>query len=221
MEATTDRIIVSINLNYKNSHTFDTGNKLNWNRDIDNFDRKFTQPVNAIVIHSHYIPKGAELLCHHNISHDTYRLFDLTEINGNDLSSDTKYYSVPESQVYAWRLGNEPWQPLRNFEFGLRVYKPYTGALTSILPTLIKQRLFITTGTLKEKCVAILRASDYTIIFQNEFGKEDRIIRLRHSDTPEFNREEIIGIDNRATEKILSGSLSVGLDEENCDIWKR
>ncbi len=213
LKCTSGRIIVSIDINYKNNFSFDDGTTLRLDRDRNNFDRKYTQPVNAIVVDSEYIPKGAELLCHHNCTHETYHITDITTTNGEDIASDIKYYSLPENQCYAYRIGNGEWLPLKGFCFSLRIYKPYTGILSNILPTPIKQKLFITTGEFKNKVAMVKIASDYQITYQDLNGKENSIIRTRHYENESNEREQIIAIDNRATEKVLSGEYLIGLSQ--------
>lgn len=215
LKSTWQRILLSIDVNGKNSHTFDNGETIRLRRNVDNFDRRETEPVNAYCIDGGGIPKGAELLCHHHCAHDQYRLFDFPEINGEVIASTIKYYSVPESLIYAWRMGSEPWQPTKGFAFALRIFKPYTGVLSGIYPTVMKQKLFITTGELKNKVCMVLRASDYQIIFQNEKGQEDNLIRLRHYENEVGEREEVVAVDLDATHKVFSGEYWVGLNPQN------
>ena len=44
------RVIVKINTNLKNSHTFESGLKIRRERQYNEFNRRVTQPTNAIVI---------------------------------------------------------------------------------------------------------------------------------------------------------------------------
>lgn len=212
VSATWKRIFISIQLDLKNRHSFNDNTEITLRRGIDNFDRRSTQPVNAIVIDSQIIPKGAEVLCHHNVSHPTYEIFDYMGISGEEISSNKKYYSIPESECYAWRIANGEWNPAPGFEFGLRIFKPYIGSLTGLLPTQVKNKLYITTGELKGKAVMTKGACDYQIIFQDENGRENSLIRLRHFPNEEANiREEIIAIDLDTTDSINSGNYYIGL----------
>lgn len=214
--ATRKRIFIKCDTNYKNSHTFDDGNKISLQRKFDNFNRRHTQPVNAIVVHSESIPIGAEVLCHHNASHGTYELPDYIGLDGEFLSSNEKYFSIPETECYAWRVDDGDWQPTYGFDFGLRVFKPYSGALCGILPKQIVNKLLITTGKYCGKAVLTKGACDYEIIYQDKNGREGRLIRLRHfPDEPEHLRNEIIGIDHNATSKVESGEYLIGLSPQD------
>ena len=97
-----------------------------------------------------------------------------------------------------------------NFVTALRLFKPYVGTFEGVPPTLLKDRLLITSGELKDKAVITLKSSDYEIIYQNENGTEDRVIRVRYFN--EWNeRNEIISIDDNLTEMINKGEILVGL----------
>ena len=75
---------------------------------------------------------------------------------------------------------------------------------------MLKDRLYITSGELKGKAVITLKSSDYELIYQNENGTEDRVIRVRYYG--EWNeRNEIIAVDHDLTEQINNGSILVGL----------
>jgi hypothetical protein len=206
--ATWKRIFVKCDLQYKNSHTFSDGNIISIRR-TDNFDRRHTQPVNAIVIDAERIPKGAEVLLNHNATHATYEIFDYTGIAGTFISGTERYFSIPETECYAWRI-NEKWNPCEGFELGLRIFKPYNGFLESIFPMQIKNKLLITSGEFKNKVVVTKSNSDYEIIYQEKNGREAKLIRIRHFNEPENIREEIVAIDFTATEKVLNGEYLLG-----------
>lgn len=209
--ATWGRIFIKCDKEYKNNHTFNDGETINLGRQFNNFDRKYTQPVNAIVIDSTFIPEGAEVLLHHNSTHPTYELPDYKGLDGEYLSGNERYFSIPESECYAWRIGNGGWNPAPGFEFGLRIFKPYEGALSGILPKQIKNKLLIISGEYCGK-VAITKANcDYEMIFQTHEGREGRLIRIRHFKEPSNIREEIIGICNKTTELFNNGEYMAGL----------
>ena len=205
------RVVVKVDLEKKNFHQFSDGTKIRRERKYNNFNRRETEPVNAVVISAEYIPEGCEILVGHNSLHDTNKIFDYTGLSGKAEATDIRYYSLPEDDCFAWRDENGEMQPLRNYAFGLRVYKPYTGALEGIEPEKVKDVLWVTTGELKGNVVNVLPFSDYEIIFQDLNGVEGNIIRFRHSDDCEFEREEVICINHDLTEKVLNGELLVGL----------
>ena len=220
IKATHNRIIASVDLNYKNKHRFDNGEEIRLRRNVDQFDKRITQPVNGIVIDAENIPMGAEVLLNHNATHGMHQLFDYQEFSGKNIASDIQYFSIPIHDVYGYRLNEDEWQPLFPYDFALRVFKPYNGSIKGIQPTLLKQKLFLTTGNFKNKCVVTNHHSDYEIIFQNKLGKEEKIIRVRTSDF-ELGKNQIFALDNSATEKIFNGELLIGVNEQNCKTHKQ
>ena len=112
--------------------------------------------------------------------------------------------------IFLYRKG-DAWFPVKGFETGLRVFKPYEGILQGIEPKLVKDKLFITSGNLKGKVCLTLKSCDYQIVFQDINGREGNIIRLRHSDDEFHPREEIVAVDNEATELVQKGELLIGL----------
>ena len=214
VQAPKGKVIIKVDIEFKNNHTFNNGTEIRIERNYNQFNEREKAPVQGIVISSEYIPEGAIVLIHHNGTHDTNRLFDFQKLSGKEIASDIKYYSIAEEHVYLWKLKEEhEWNPVKNYATALRVYKPYNGILQGIDPRLIPQTLYIKSGKLKGKAVRTLKHSDYEIIFRSpETGKEERIIRLRHSDSEEYyEREEITCIDEWATEKINNGDFLVGL----------
>lgn len=204
------RVIISIDLEGKNSHTFNDGTKLYIGRQFNNLNRRETEPVNAFVVSADGIPKGAEILIHPNAIHDSNKIFNFT----SDIS-DVKHYSIPENQCYLWKDENWEWQPLRNFVTGLRVYEEYKGPIVGIEHEQIKNVLYITSGHLKGNVVHTLKACDYEIIFMGSSGREERVIRCRHFENEINEREEIIGIDKDLTKKVLKGDLLVGISSSD------
>lgn len=204
------RIVVSIDMNFKDSHRFEDGTEIKLVRRVNNFDRKHTEPVNAIVLSAEHIPSGAEIIIHHNSTHDSNRIFNYKPLSGKDIASDIRYYSIPELEAYLWKVEGEDWQPVKGFATGLRVYEPYKGILHGIPPKLIKDTLLITSGLLKGKVVMTVKAADYELIFQDK-GRERKVIRIRHDDAEDIEREEVQLIRNDLTEKMNNGELLAGL----------
>lgn len=208
---TEGRIIVSVDMNYKNSHTFADGTKISLERKYDNFNMRYTQPVNAVVVSAENIPKGAEIIIHHNCTHETNRILNYQSLSGKAESSQIKYYSILETEAFAWHDGKR-WQPLDGYDFALRIFKPYKGVIDGIEPDLIKEVLWVTTGEYKNKACITLKACDYQLIFQDRNGQESNLIRFRSKENEKEKREmEIVAIHDEYTEKILIGELSVGL----------
>lgn len=204
------RVIIKIDLEAKNFHSFGDGTKIRIERQYNNFNMRYVKPVNAIVISAHNIDEGADVLIHHNATHDTYRLFNYQGPT-EDASSDIKYYSIPEQECFFWKKqGDSTWNTLANFATALRVFKPYEGAFEGIEPTLVKNKLYVTSGEFAGKVCQVVNAADYQVIFQGEDGTEQFLIRIRHFEDEYNDREEIIAVDYELTEMVNNGSALIG-----------
>lgn len=202
---TEGRIVVKIDMDSKDSWTFTDGLKIEYRRRFNNLNRSQTEPVNAIAISGEGINPGSEILIHFNGINDSNRIHDYKE------TTDTiRYYSIHKEMCFAWHDGND-WIPLEPYDFALRIFKPYEGAISGIQPTLIKDTLFVTSGELKDKVVKTIKASDFEIVFQGKDGREKSLIRFRpFGDEKNKREEEAIAILHDETEKVLSGELLVG-----------
>lgn len=206
------KIIISVDHESKNSHTFEHGLKIRLERDWNNLNRRETQPVNAIVVSGENVKPGSEILIHPNVTHDTNKIFNFGKLSGVTEVSDTKYYSVPTDKCYAWYDEDENcWKPLAGFDFALRVYVPYSGPIEGIEPDLIPDVLYVTTGEFKGQVVHTLKACDYEIIFQGRNGREERVVRFRHFPNEDNDREEVIAVSQYLTDRVNSGNLLIGL----------
>lgn len=205
------RVVCSVDLEMKNSHRFSDGTTIRLERQYNNFNKRETEPVNGFVISAENIPIGSEILIHHNSLHDVNRIYNYQALSGAEVSSSTKYYSIPETECFAWRNKDGKLMPMKNFAFALRVFEPYNGILEGIQPKLVKEVLYITTGEMKGLVCHVLKASDYEIVFQGQEGREERIIRCRHFEDEANEREEIVAISNSLTRKVNDGKLLVGL----------
>ena len=214
LKAPSNRVIIKVDLESKNSHTFKDGTKIKLERVYDNFNMRYVKPVNAEVVDAKDIPTGAEILIHHNATHDTYKIFNYQRPT-TEASSDIQYFSIPIEECFMWREGKGSiWNALNNFVTALRIFKPYKGMLQGIEPELMNNKLYITSGELKGRAVNTVISSDYEIIYQNDDGTEGRIIRLRYF--PDGNdRNEIIAINDNMTELIKNGELLVGYNKSD------
>jgi hypothetical protein len=212
------RIVVYADLEKKNSHRFEDGTTIRVERQYNNFNKRETEPVNAVVISSDSIPEGAEVLVNHNALHEINKIYDYKELSGEEAASDVKHFSLPESDCFLWRENEHAeWKPIGVFATALRIFKPYDGILDGIEPTLIKDMLYVTSGEYKGLAVKTIKASDYEIIFQNEHGREERIIRFRPNGDEKAQREpEAILIDHPMTSKVNDGALFIGLSTKDC-----
>jgi hypothetical protein len=214
LKAPSNRVIIKVDLESKNSHTFKDGTKIKLERVYDNFNMRYVKPVNAEVVDAKDIPTGAEILIHHNATHDTYKIFNYQRPT-TEASSDIQYFSIPIEECFMWREGKGSiWNALNNFVTALRIFKPYNGMLEGIEPEVINNKLYITSGELKGKAVSTVISSDYEIIYQNDDGTEGRIIRLRYF--PDGNdRNEITAINDNLTELVENGDLWVGYSKSD------
>lgn len=210
------KVIVQVDLESKNWHTFADGTKIRRERQYENLNRRETEPVNAIVVSGKNIPAGAEILIHPNAIIESNKIYNYQQLSGKDEDSDIKYYSISEDQCFFWRDENDNWQPLPPYETALRVFKPYEGVIEGIEPTQLKDTLFVTSGELKGKVVATIKASDYQVVFQDINGREGNLIRFRpFGDEKTGREEEAIAILNDITKKVKRGEYYVGLTKSD------
>ena len=209
LKAPSNRVIIKIDLESKNSHTFKDGTKIKLERVYDNFNMRYVKPVNAEVVNAKEIPVGSEILIHHNATHDTYKIFNYQRPTA-EASSDMQYFSIPIEECFMWRdKKGSTWNALNNFITGLRIFEPYTGFLEGVEPALVKNKIYVTSGELEGNVVGTVISSDYEIIYQDDDGTEGKIIRLRYY--PEGNdRNEVISIEHEMTNKVKNGELLVG-----------
>lgn len=205
------RVIVKINTQNKNYHTFEGGEKIRIERQFNNLNRRETEPVNAIVIDAENIEAGTEILVYYNSIHDSNKVF-----NYKNESSYIGYYSIKEEDCYMKRVGNE-WVSIPPYETALRVFEPYLGTLENIDAKVLKDTLYVTSGHFKGKVVKTLRGCDFTIVFQNVDGREGNIIIFRPFGLPKNNlEEEAIAVLDELTKKVSRGTLMVGLTVKDC-----
>lgn len=207
------KVLVKADKEQKNHFTFANGLTIRIERDYNNLDRSYTQQIFGIVVDAESIPKDAMLLFHFNALHDSYKVFNHSSLSGEEIASGVNLYSIPERQCYLWKMVGDPdWNPCKDYEIAERVFEPYTGILHGIEPTKIKDCLFVKTGELKGKVVRTLKACDAALIFRNEKGVDETIIRFRPFGSIEDQREEeAIAIDDHLTDKYYSGELLTGI----------
>ena len=215
LKCVSGRIIIAIDIEGKNVHTFSDGAQIYFGRQFNNLNRRHTEPVNAYVIDAENIPKGSEILIHPNAICDTNKINNYGNLS-LEQNNSVRYYSIEEISAFLYREKKGEWQPLKNFAIALRVFKPYSGNIAGIKPLQVKNVLYIKTGELKDKIVNTVNAADYEIIFQGDNGQEQRIIRCRHYEDMIHDREEIICINDELTEKYLNNELLIGIDISDC-----
>lgn len=207
------RIVVKVDINSKDSHTFESGLTIRRERKFNDFNRRVTQPTNCWVISGEGIPKGAELLVEHNAFHETNRINDYKNSFESEESDRVRYFSLETRECYAWRIGDGDWTPLPPFEFGLRIIKPYKGNFHNIESEVLKDTLYVVSGDLKGNVVKTLKGCDYQLVFQELNGREGNLICFRpNGDEKRKLEEEAIAILNEETDKVNSGELLVGYE---------
>lgn len=210
---TEGRIVVKVDMKSKDSHTFESGLTIRRERNFNNFNRRETQPVNCIVISGEGIPKGAEILVDHNAFHETNRINDYKNSFESEDTDRIRYFSLERYECFAWRFENDNWTPLYPFEFGLRIFQPYTGKLENIEPQKMKDTLYVLTGELKGNVVKTLKGCDYEIIYLDKNGRDSSLIVFRPmGDSVRKLDEEAIAILHEVTEKVNSEEYLVGYE---------
>ena len=208
---THDRIVVKVDMENKNFHTFQDGTRIRRERAFNEFNRRITQPTNVIVISGEGIPKDAELLVDHNALHETNRINDYKNTFELAESDRVRYFSIPYYECYAWRKDTPEWTPIWPFEFAMMVYKPYNGLMTGIEPEELKDTLFVTSGNLMGNVVKTLKGCNYCIIYQDTNGRENYLIVFRPNGNSKTGlEEEAIAILHHETEQVLKGNYLIG-----------
>ena len=111
LKAPSNRVIIKVDLESKNSHTFKDGTKIKLERVYDNFNMRYVKPVNAEVVDAKDIPTGAEILIHHNATHDTYKIFNYQRPT-TEASSDIQYFQYPLKNVLCGEKEKVPYGTL-------------------------------------------------------------------------------------------------------------
>lgn len=217
MKAPTGKVLLKVDIEQKNGYTFADGTSIVMPRDTENLDKRYTWQTMGECIDDENIPKGALILFHHNATHDVNVVFDSDLLTKQEQLAGFKVISIKEHECYLWKeRGAEQWNPTKGFCTALRVFEPYKGIMVNIPPTIIKNCLFITSGEFKNKVARTLKACDYQITFRNENGVDQDIIRVRHFEDTDSDREEITCIDNGLTKKVIDKELLIGINVNNC-----
>jgi len=210
LKASEGRIVLSVDMEKKNSWRFESGVTLKLGRGYNNFNLRQINPVNGNVIAAENIPIGTEILFQYNAIQETFRVYNYKPLSGTEIAADIHYYSIPSEMAYAYLDGDE-WKPIKPYAFGLRVFRPYSGILQGIEPTQLKDTLYVYTGELSGKIVKTLKACDYCIVFQDTNGREGNIIVFKHYENEDSDNEEVLCVMDELTEQFHECILLVGL----------
>jgi hypothetical protein len=207
------RVILKVDKEQKNFHTFSDGNTIRLERDFNNLDGKYTRQVLGTCISADEIPEGALVLFHFNSVHPVNTVYNHSHLSGEEIASGMVVVSLSESECFLWKMPGEgyEWQPCKGYATAMRIYEPYKGIIEGIEPTKLKNTLYVTSGKLKGHVVKTLHACDMPIIFRNEQGVEEQIIRFRHYEGEFHEREEVVAILPSLGEMVKKGELWVGL----------
>ena len=218
MKAAKGRLLIKCDRDFKNNHTFESGLTIKLERNVNNLNHRETMPVQGELLADYFdVPKGSTIIFHHNSIHPSNEIFNHSELSGEEIASNIGLYSIPESECYLWKTKDmEEWQPIKGYAIGLRVFEPYKGILQGIPHTKIPNTLYVKSGIYKNKIVRTVKAADYEIVFRNDNGQEQRIIRFR-TYYPDFNeREEVLFVEEKLTKDLINGELFVGLTDTDC-----
>lgn len=211
------RILVKVDTEQKNYHTFSDGTQIRIERGYNNLDGQYTNQVRGEVLSSDIIPSGADILFHFNSLHASNEIFDHKFLTLEEVQLNYKLYSIPENECFLWKnKGETKWTTIAPFVTALRIFEPYKGVLEGIEPKKLANILYVTSGELNGYAVHTLKACDYCIIFRGDNGIDEKIIRLRHFEKSKNDREEVVAIDADITKKIKKGELYVGYTKEDC-----
>lgn len=212
LKASEGRIVVQVNVESKNFHTFSDGTKIRLERKYNNFNLRYVNPCNGTILAAEHVPVGSQILFQYNAIQETFRVYNYKPLSGKEIASDIHYYSIPSEMAYAYLDGDE-WKPIKPYAFGLRVFRPYSGILQGIEPTQLKDTLYVYTGELSGKIVKTVKAADYCIVYQDTNGREGNIIVFKHYEDEDSDTEEVMCILDELTEQLHDGKLTVGLSK--------
>jgi len=213
------RLLIKCDRDFKNNHTFQSGLTIRLERNVNNLNHRETMPVQGELLAPYMdAPIGSTIIFHPNSIHPSNEIYNHSELSGEEIASNIGIYAIPESECYLWKSKDmTDYQPIKGYAIGLRVFEPYNGILQGIPHKKIPNTLFVKSGIYKNKIVRTVKASDYEMVFRNQEGREERIIRFR-TYYPTYNeREEVLFIEEKLTTDLFNKKLLVGLTETDCE----
>lgn len=177
-----------------------------------NFNLREDRPSLAEIIDGEDLPKGTGVLVNYLAIEPVYEVLDEEILTKHEKQQGYKIFAIPSDMCFAYFDKGE-WLPCKEYLITMRIFKPYTGRLAGITPTLIKNRMYVVKGfsegndnekiDLSGKVAVTLDWADYEIVWHSKDNKEQRLIRTRD--------REIIGVDKDALKKIKKGEYIIGL----------
>ena len=212
LKALTGFVLIKMDTQNKAKYSLGNGNTLLIQRGYE-FNRRLDYPSMAIIIDGEGLPKGEQVLVHHNASEPHYHVLEDTDmLTEEERREGYKIFSVPKDMCFCYSYKGV-WMPCEHFLITLRIFKPYEGRLAGITPQQVKNRMYVINGysegnkderiDLSGKVVCSFDNCDYEIIWMNTNNKEERLIRTRD--------REVSGIDNDMLKDLKKGIYTIGL----------
>lgn len=223
LKCVSGRVVIKVDREGKNFHTFGDGTKIRLERDYDNLDKRYTWPVQGAVIDSDKIKSGSIVLFEHNGTHPQNEIYNYLPLSGKEIASDFRYFSLREEDCYLWTDPEvENYKPLPGWITCLRIFKPYDGTMQNIAPKKVANFVYVTSGEYSGQVVMTKKASDYEVIYQGSDGREKRVIRIKHFENGEeadkpYSRwlDEVVAVHHEYTGQVNNGVLLIGHDSGN------
>jgi hypothetical protein len=227
-----NRIVIKVDTDYRTRYKLTDTIELQMVRNVEQFDERMKNPVNATVIAGRGLTEGMELLLSHHSVHEVNRLTD-TGLDSLD-TPNIKYYSVPEGDVYMYRDAYNPedvcngWRAYSSLEYDSesdqfvmtdilivkKVFRPKSTGLIWLPPVEIENKLFVVRGNRYEgKVLMTAQYCYYTIYYQEVTGKQCHISRMKDT------HWEVEGIANDLTAGVVSGELLIGDTPEDAKTY--
>ena len=207
-------VLIKIPQDSKDYYELIPGVTIRWLRYVDNPNQRETKPVNGFIVEGLGLPEGTEVLVDYKATHPTYEIFD----HDIKLEDGVKLFCIPAEEVYLQREKYDEadeykgWHPCEGILMIERVFKPCRGIIY-FPPEQLPNTVFCVRGAHQGKVLRTDLHCDYTIIFQEQTGREGRITRMRN------NEYEVLAIDEGSIEKVLSGELIIGETPESAKVF--
>lgn len=213
IKATSRNVVVEVEMDNKEKYTFSNGTTIRIQKGFG-YDLRKEWPTFGKIIDGGGLPKDALVLIHHNSTHESFKIPNIFDDEGNRINN---LYSISSDMVFCFREENKSWQPTTDFLITLRMYREYKGILLDIKPTKIPQMLYVVSGILdgkdlSGKVIITSKYADYEVIFFED-GREQSLIRTRV--------REVMGVSNELTNEVHSGKVLIGNNLENAKIYKQ
>lgn len=192
----------------------DISRGFNWNLRED-------RPALAEIIDGENLPKGTDVLVNYLAIEPVYEILEEEILTKHEKQQGVKIFSIPNDMCFAYFDKGE-WRPCKEYLLTMRIFKPYTGKLAGIEPTLVKNRMYVFKGfsegenetkvDLGGKVAVTLDWCDYQIVWTDRNNKEQNLIRTRD--------REIIGTDDGLLKELKKEKYLMGLTAKTAKTLK-